>query len=85
MPCSTGWQGAAPGHGDCLPFAQGFPLIPSPFPRSPGLQAPHVAADADTWLALPSLSLLGTPVAQASWAEDGCRSPAGVYAPSSGG
>lgn len=80
-PCSTGWQGEASGHGDCLPFAQGSPLTPAPLPGSPGLQAPCAAVGADTGLALPAHSLLGTPQDQASWVGDGCRSPAGALLP----
>lgn len=58
---------------------------PTPFPRSPGLQVPPVDVEADTWLALPALSLLRIPRASVSHLEDGCHPLAGTRTPTSGG
>ena len=47
-PAAQGGRQQPQGVGIVLPFAPGSPLIPTPLPRSPDLQAPCVAAGADS-------------------------------------
>lgn len=56
-PCSTGWQGEASGHGDCLPFAQGLLSPPPLFPEAPASRLlVRLWVQTQGWLFLPTPS-----------------------------